>query len=143
MVSCDHPFSGWHSLEDCYIRTGWHVDATDIVDGPDGWRAVLVRLSKLPGELNATLVYSLFDSSGRSMQPPGLNPLGAAGFENLLRNRRIGLLDGTAIQSQVFSESVRPLSDEDVQQLVQLHFACREQMRQAILNSRGAQGRDE
>jgi len=139
MVSCDHPFSGWHTLQDCYIRTGWHVDSREIVDGPDGWSAVLVRLSRTHGDRHATLVYSHFDRAGRVMQPPGLNPLGSAGFEHLLRNQRIGLLEGVSIQSQVFSESLSSLNESDIQQLVDLHFSCREQMRQAVLEHREKQ----
>jgi exosortase len=131
-VSCDHPFSGWHSLQDCYIRTGWHVDSREIIDGPDGWDAVLVRMSRPHGEGHSTLLYSHFDRAGRTMQPPGLNPLGSAGFERLLRNRRIGLLDGVSIQSQVFSKSLTPLMEDEVQQLTDLHFAAREQMRKSI-----------
>lgn len=139
LVSCDHPFVGWHQLQQCYLRTGWTLDSQDVVEGPDGWGAVVLKLSRAHGGEYGTVVYSHFDRAGSAMQPPELHRVAAMGLERLLRHRRVGLLDSISIQSQVFASTAAPITEEALAELLELHFQCREDMRTSI--SRQAGGR--
>lgn len=132
LVSCDHPFVGWHQLHQCYLKSGWTLDSQEVVNGPGDWGAVVLRLSRGHGGEFATVIYSHFDRSGEPIQPPELHRIGSMGLEHILRNRRVGLLDSISIQSQVYAKSVVRMDDETTDQLLQLHFDSRENMRAAI-----------
>ena len=78
------------------------------------------------------LIYSLFDRSGRPMQPQGLSNPGEMLMDRLFRNENTGLLDPVAYQSQVFVSTAVPLDAGRLKELVELHFQARGTMKTTI-----------
>ncbi len=130
-VACDHPFPEWHPLQQCYVSQGWQVNSTGS-ELSNGWRALVVRLSHPTTGRNGLLIYSLFDKSGRPVQPPGLENPGAMIMNRLFRGTSVGLLDPVCFQSQVFVETAIAVDNRYLEPLLKLHFASRETMRQQI-----------
>ena len=131
-VSCDHPFFGWHPLQQCYISQGWQINETTSQAYADKWEAVIVRMSLPAQGQHGVLIYSLFDRSGRPMQPQGLSNPGEMLMDRLFRNENTGLLDPVAYQSQVFVSTAVPLDAGRLKELVELHFQARGTMKTTI-----------
>ncbi|MCA9035633.1 MAG: exosortase U [Planctomycetaceae bacterium] len=129
-VACDHPFYGWHSLQTCYIAQGWQVHNIE-TKFDDDWACVIVRMSHPQESQYGTLFYSLFDRTGRPLEPPGANP-GNMLVERLFRNQNFAMLDTVTYQSQVFVPSRAELSPEELNQVTELHFEMRQRMRSLV-----------
>lgn len=131
-VACDHPFFGWHPLQQCYVNQGWQIIESDTQANSDAWDAMVVRLSDAAGGRYGVVVYSLFDKSGRPLQPPAVENSGSLIMDRLFRQTAISAMEPMVYQSQVFCETGIPLDDERIQQLVDLHFASRDRLRAQI-----------
>lgn len=134
-VACDHPFSGWHGLELCYTNQGWKVTEIRTTDGSDGWKAVVFRMSHSDGGRHGAVVYSLFDSTGRPLQPQGIGTTLELLSERVFGHRQDSLLEPQAYQVQALAESAIPLDDQRLQQLIDLHLRSRQVMKEEILKA--------
>lgn len=91
VVACDFPFVGWHALEQSYQAQGWDVVERDIVVPPsdqDPSQAGLVQvvLRRADG-IKGLLLFSLFDSEGRPLEPPGVAGLSASSWTRAIKDR--------------------------------------------------------
>ena len=133
-IACDHPFFGWHPLQQCYVNQGWQINEISFQADVTAWSAVVAKLSHPGQQRYGLLLYSLFDASGNPVAPPDISSPGATLMNRLFRNDKIGLLDPVTYQSQVFSESVTEVEEDRLKELLKLHFEAREIMRQSITN---------
>lgn len=138
-VACDYPFFGWHGLELCYRNQGWQVQEISTTADADGWQAVVIQMLHPTGGRHGTVFYSLFESSGKPLEPEGLGNTRERIFDRLFRQNETRLIAPVVYQSQVFTESPLPFDDEKLDLLKQLHFAARAEMRARILGETRAE----
>ncbi|MFK7817949.1 MAG: exosortase U [Planctomycetaceae bacterium] len=134
LVACDYPFTGWHSLETCYIGIGWQVEDKRLVGGTD-WPAVAIRFSKPSGE-RGFLIYSLFDRQGQAVRPKSAVDPAATIGERLMRSNWSSAAWQT-YQVQIFCAGSAASTPEDEEQILKAHEASREILRKYLQNSRG------
>jgi hypothetical protein len=105
-VSVDGPFLGWHDLSACYFGQGWTTPDTPPApeDESRGGPLVTARFARPPDQ-RGDLFFSLFDTRGRVLDPPGRGGLLGYVAERLSfwRTRR-------TYQVQVFVEGTTPLT---------------------------------
>jgi exosortase len=133
LVSCDHPFRGWHDLTLCYRNTGWDIERSER-GANDGWDYLLVRLFHPLEMKHGTLAFSLFDEQGRPMSPPPADAWRAK-LQGMFAGASPDDEHRIAYQSQIFAESPTALRSEAVQRLVAAHLAARARMQAALLKS--------
>lgn len=134
-VACDHPFSGWHGLQVCYRSLGWRVTEIRTTAGSDDWKAVVFRMDHPDGGRHGAVVYSLFDSTGRPVQPQGIGSALEILQERLLGRGRNSLLEPQTYQIQAFAESTVRMDDQRLQQLIDLHLNSRQILKEQIIRS--------
>jgi len=126
-------FKHWHDLTVCYEGIGWkvydrHADST-LTDGQD-WPYIVARLSHRDTE--AVLVFSLFFDDG--------DPVDAAAYEQQ-RSMKLDFTDrfssrfndqqrrissvANLRQCQVFATDTQKISEQQLQQIVDLHLETR------------------
>jgi exosortase len=137
MVSCDHPFRGWHDLTVCYRNAGWNVE-NSVQRSEEGWNCVVVQMFHPLEMKHAILAFSAFDEYGRPMPPPPANPWRAKLVQMLAGDAdQPDSEHSVAYQSQVLAESPLPIGEQRAQQLLQVHLEARQRMRAALLPSGG------
>lgn len=142
----------WHELTVCYEGRGWNISERVIHTPKDegrGWPYVVAKMSNLDGR-HGLVVFSVFWGSGAPMEAPShrlavgftgrYDPHG--GLLSRLRGRMQNVsvpgnvrpgLENRGLQCQVFLTSYDALSSEQVDSVVTLHRATREQFRIAWL----------
>ena len=133
VVSCDHPFLNWHYLNICYAGTGWNISHSDELKDDPEWHSITFGMKNEGAGRHGRVIYSHFTASGRPM-PPVSTELSIAYVLERLRSRSGGGLwsmisepeDNTSYQVQLFTESGRPLTDEQFTALRQLHVRTRQ-----------------
>lgn len=131
-VSCDHPFLDWHYLNLCYTGSGWTVNPTsEFRDDPE-WRSATFELKDEQLGRHGRVIYSHFSASGRPMQPsiPGFSVAYVFGrlqdsFSRGLWSLMSEPADRTSYQVQIFADSSREITDEQLVALKKLHLATR------------------
>lgn len=134
-VSLDYPFEGWHELTNCYEGSGWRVLKREVIrpDGASDWPVVVARMEDGLGR-HGLLYFSLFAYDGREVQPP--RSLATALSERWKRATR----SERTVQTQAFTGSIVPLTDDDAQQVLRLHLDARRDLRAAVLAHDAAGG---
>jgi exosortase len=133
-VSCDQAYFGWHDLTVCYTANGWIAERS-WRETRDGWQAAAVDMFH-PGENRyAVVVFSAFDQRGRPVEPPPENALDSK-LSDLFRAWRRSEAQSREVcyQAQNLAESLVPLTAEERQSVLELHFAARERLRAALLD---------
>ena len=128
-LSLDYLFEGWHELTNCYVNTGWQVTHREIrrpEGSPSNWPMVVAVMQDQLGG-HGVVCYSLFDREGHPVLP-ARDQL-AVGITNRWK-RATGRM-GT-FQVQAFHSSLTAPSDEDIEQLVQLHCEARRDLAREV-----------
>ena len=118
----------WHDLTACYRMSGWEMKTRSIKSDGE-WDYVVANYVR--GELNATLVYSMFYDDGAPVPPAAFESI--EGGDGLLgdlrrRNRNSNVrFSGRAFQCQVFA-----VADKRTEiALTELHLNTRKKLRDA------------
>ncbi len=131
-VSCDHPFLDWHYLNLCYTGSGWTVGQMSELKDDPVWRSATFDLKDEQLGRYGVVIYSHFSANGRPMQPstPGFSV--AYVIDRLRENFSRGLwslmsepVDRTSYQVQIFADSSREITDEQLATLRKLHVTTR------------------
>ena len=131
-VSCDHPFLDWHYLNLCYTGSGWTVGQMSELEDDPVWRSATFELKDEQLDRYGVVIYSHFSANGRPMQPstPGFSVTYV--FDRFRENFSRGLwslmsepASRTSYQVQIFADSGRPITDEQLIMLRKLHMATR------------------
>ncbi|MCA9047313.1 MAG: exosortase U [Planctomycetaceae bacterium] len=132
-VALDHPFCGWHGLEACYLGIGWQVAEQKTDHSQREWPCRIFRFHQPDDGRHGLLIYSLFDEFGQPYRPPEDD--GVFGrLQNRMAGRRISpITPPTTMQSQVFTETPVPVTDEQLNQLLQLHLEARQTMKNLLV----------
>lgn len=150
LVSLDQPFPGWHELTTCYQNSGWklltrsrEVAKIELPDaqgnvGEVSWPYVVAQFEKETGE-RGFLVFSLFNSAGNPVDPPGewnrITYL-ISGIRNRLSGRiRQQFFDNSTYQVQTFVQSFGSGLDAQTRdEIVKRFLSVREITRQKFLD---------
>ena len=148
LVSCDYPFSGWHSLVNCYESQGWRIESRKLLpypDTPDDSQAHYVEIEmQNPDGHYGYLLYGLFDDAGNDMKPIGheapllsrvlfmfrdgwdRGPLGA------LSGTRVSRTASGSYQFQLLSSSIERKTDEQKQELREQFVELRREVQERL-----------
>ncbi len=146
-------WKSWHELTMCYQAIGWKLADRKVIRISDTVAVVLASLEK-PTQEKATLLFALFDQDGSLIPPPRMELQTAPeeekdqSFSSMLNGRLTYELPegaeqsstaetfGRVLQVQVFVPHGEPLSDDEVNHLVELHLETLGHFRNAWLNQR-------
>jgi exosortase len=137
VVSCDHPFLDWHYLNLCYTGAGWTVQQMGERADDPGWRSATFRLRNEQLGRHGRVIYSHFYANGRPMQPstPAISLRYVV--DRVRHHFSAGLwstlsepTDRTTYQIQVFAESNREMTVEQLRDLSKLHLETRTLLKQ-------------
>ncbi len=134
-VSCDHPYFDWQLIQHSYVREGWEITESSEQDSPDGWSATMIRMRNIAENRHGFLLFSMFDRTGKTLEPEKSAGAGSRVFDRLFRSGpdRSGSIMSYLAQTFVVTGSRIP--DNDVQKLIELHFQTRSQLRLAATAS--------
>ena len=138
-VACDHPFCGWHDLRKCYSGVGWRVTETRIDKTESAWPAMQVKLTMARDGSHAILFFSLFGANGEPFQTPEEdNAMGL--FQNrFVPGGNYGAPPAT-LQCQTFAVLPIAFSEEQIEQLRELHSVTRTQIMNRVLEASAHDG---
>jgi exosortase len=127
-VSLDYPFRGWHPLEVCYVNNGWKI--SKFVTGKDNeernppWIEI-----EFVNQLGMTgfLIYSFFDENGAPYVGASVEARSDKNILNILSNYK-GAFRPITYQCQLFTESWKPLTDEEKQKMRTMFFDARKRI---------------
>ncbi len=127
-VSLDYTFLGWHELKVCYQARGWQIERSVVPDSD--WKSVEMTMKTASGD-SAFCVFSIFDYQGEPLEPFS----DEVGFFLLrLRNRISREFSTTStFQIQCFVQSSDPFTEEELDEIRQLHKTTRELLRTKVL----------
>lgn len=131
-VSCDYPFSGWHSLHGDYESKDWHINSVELRPGADSWDAVIVRMAHTAGGRYAVLIYSMFNQAGNPVVPQGVGSTGDLVLQRVLSARSAGPDDQLTYTCQVFAEATVAPDEQVTKNLIALHFSSRDLLRKTF-----------
>lgn len=144
-------WKSWHELTVCYQAIGWTLVDREVISTTDNVSVVLASLEK-PTHEKAKLVFSLFAQDGSLIPSPLMGmPLTQKertdqSFAKMLNGRlAYELPEGTkqalnaetverVLQCQVFVPHAEPLSEVQVQHVIELHLETLDHFRTAWLN---------
>jgi hypothetical protein len=135
LVSCDFPFAtGWHDLTICYTGVGWSLSKYPNVTAATGsneasWKYAEADFTRPDGNV-ALVVYSVFDETGR-----GLNPPSHSIFDDIWRSLEKQYRHSRTekqFQIQVFTTAEGNITDAQRATARKLLFLAREQFREFI-----------
>lgn len=127
-VSLDYPFRGWHPLEVCYVNNGWKI--SKFVVGKDNEQVQSPWLEiEFVNQLGMTgfLIYSFFDENGESYSGASIEARADKNILNILSNYK-GAFRPITYQCQLFTESWKPLADEEKQKMRVMFFNARQRI---------------
>lgn len=148
-VSLDQPFPGWHELTTCYQNVGWKVASlrrkfSEPITLESGetvkWTFVEIGLEHTDSLQHGWLMFCFCDSNGEPVEAP-IEWDGLRSFFERAKNRlsyriRSSLFRGQSYQMQVFVPSLKPLPDEQKEEVRNQFFEIRKQIRSALLKYR-------
>ena len=127
-LSFDFPYrTGWHDLDFCYVSSGWSRHGRGVVAHDDQWN-VLEAAYERSGAYGY-LVFAEFEGDGKVVSPP----TGKLREFFWRKNRQDPLTNTLVLQVQVWSESPKAVSKDDIERLRQLLFATRGRFRTPFL----------
>jgi exosortase len=133
--SMDHMFDSWHDLTVCYKSVGWQIEELREVtptNGDSNWPAVYAEFVQSSGK-HAHLCFSLFTLDGTPVLPTGETAGLGAGFRRRLKQAQ---LEGQpVVQVQSLNESIVGLTEDKIQQLIDMHGDAREQLRGRVIEA--------
>jgi len=139
-VSCDHLFHNWHYLNICYTGIGWQLNGTEQLANQSDWNSVTFSMKKRGEGRHGSVIYSHFSVSGEPLDPDSSEFSLAYFIERLRRNSAHGIWSllsapevNGAYQVQVFTESGRPLTDDQFAAIKRLHEATRRLLQEHYL----------
>jgi hypothetical protein len=148
-------WKSWHELTVCYQSIEWKLVDREVITISDTVSVVLASLEK-PTREKATLVFSLFSHDGSLIPSPLMGmPMVkekkiAEPFTKKLNNRLdFELPEGAEqslssrtferiLQCQVFVPHAKPLSDDEIHDVIELHVETLGYFRKAWLNSQSS-----
>lgn len=137
IVSCDHPFRDWHYLNLCYTGNGWRVEEPGEFKDDPKWHSANFDMQDQQNGRHGCVIYSMFTGNGRPRQPskPTISLRYAIERVRLHTSRGLWSLilepvNRTSYQVQLFAQSGRPITEEQLAALRKLHLATRDLLRQ-------------
>ncbi len=143
VVSCDHPFRDWHYLNLCYTGNGWDVPPAGELSDDPAWHSATFPMSDQQRGRYGRVIYSHFTADGRPLQPS--NPGLSVGYviDRFRQHTSRGLwalltepASHTSYQIQVYAESSRPVTDDQLTALRKLHLTTRTLLQQHYVAER-------
>lgn len=145
-VSLDQPFPGWHELTTCYQNVGWKVASlrrkySEPITLENGetveWTYVEIGLEQVDSQQHGWLMFCFCDSNGEPVEAP-IEWDGITSFIERAKNRlsyriRSNLFRGQSYQMQVFVSTLKPLADEQKEEIRNQFFEIRKQLRSCLL----------
>lgn len=138
ILSLDFPFRAWHQLSHCYESSGWTVEKIETIKASESesWPWQEVAMSNGLG-LKGTLLFCHFDEEGK---PYIANALVTGEVESRANRTALQMLSASkdlrepiTYQFQLFIESPKSPSPEELKKLREVFFIAREMVRQASL----------
>lgn len=136
VVSCDHPFRDWHYLNLCYTGNGWNVEDPEEYKDDPKWHSAAFEMEDQQNGRHGRVIYSMFAGDGQPRQPsrPTVSLRYAIERVRLHTSRGLWSLilepaNRTSYQVQVFAQSGRPVTDEQLAALRKLHLTTRKLLR--------------
>jgi exosortase len=139
-LSVDSLFRGWHELTVCYENTGWRIvtrEARRSEASPDGWPFVVAVMRNDDGRYGISC-FSSFDEAGQPVFPAHDELAAALASRWKDATGRLG-----TYQVQVFSTTLVPPSEEDIELLVRLLCQTRRDLVAFFLSRSTSAGRSE
>lgn len=148
-VSLDQPFPGWHELTTCYQNVGWKIGSmrrkySQPITMENGetveWTYVELGLEHSESLQHGWLMFCFCDSNGEPVEAP-IEWDSLRSFIERAKNRlsyriRSNLFKGQSYQMQVFVSSLKPLNEEQKEEVRNQFFEIRHQLRSALLKYR-------
>lgn len=131
-------WDGWHELTVCYRAAGWQMTNRRIVptasDVPGTWNVVLAEFERDSGD-RALLAFSLFNQDGQPIESPDsdFKDTETTIFERFQGRVNPGEFHERVLQTQVFAQHQGDLSEESVQEIIDLHLRTRDRFREVWL----------
>jgi hypothetical protein len=139
IVSFDQAgFADWHELTVCYRAIDWQMKDRRIIPAVSGtagsWNVVLAEFERQSGD-RALLAFSLFNQDGQPIESPDSDFKNTEGtildrFQGRVNPRQFHI---SALQTQVFVQHHSVLSEESVQEIIELHLQTRDRFREVWL----------
>ncbi|MCA9198627.1 MAG: exosortase U [Planctomycetales bacterium] len=140
IVSVDYPFRGsWHELSYCYFASGWGKADRNVIAATDNgneWNYVTADYTRQDGR-NAYLAYSIFDASGQTVSPP-TEPLREKVWRRL-RRRGPSSTWPVMLQTQVFVESAKEITENQKEAIIDLFLKSRSYIHTGLIESNESQ----
>jgi exosortase len=148
-ISLDQPFPGWHELTTCYKNVGWQIASmrrkfSEPITMENGetaeWTYVEVGLENTDSLQHGWLMFCFCDRNGEPVEAP-IEWDGLRSFIERAKNRlsyriRSNLFRGQSYQMQVFVPSLKPLNEEQKEEVRNQFFEIRKMLRSALLKYR-------
>lgn len=130
-VSCDYPYSGWHNQHEAYAERDWHVLSVEVRPGAEQWDAVIARMAHPSGGRHAIVIYSIFNQSHQAVQPHGIGSTGELVLQRVFGSGDAARQNAVTYVCQIYAETTLPADEQQLKELMALHFASRDLLRKA------------